>query len=248
MSATVLLSVVIPVRDEADAIPILAADLGRVLAASGLAWEACWVDDGSRDATRDQLRALAAPHRFLAFDRSYGKSAAYEAAFRSVHGTWIATLDGDGQDDPADLPRLLGEAQGRPADLVVGVRSRRLDSFTRRLSSRLGNAARRCCTRDTFRDIGCGIRVGRRAVFLGLPFFSGMHRFIPTLAQMQGHAVAELPVQHRPRLGGRSKYGIANRCWVGIADLLGVRWLLRRHRAWRVSESSPGPAHAKTPD
>ena len=233
-----LLSIVIPVRDEAATIPALAAEIASVFAASAHAWEVVWVDDGSRDATRAQLRMVPAPQRFLGFERSCGQSAALLAGVLAARGEWIATLDGDGQNDPADLPRLLARARAESFDLINGIRLRRHDGWVRRLSGGIANLVRTWLTGPSVRDTGCSTRVVRRAALLSLPRFDGMHRFLATLVRMQGGRIAEMPVNHRPRLGGRSKYGIGNRLFRGVRDVLGVRWLIARQRPWHVVEES----------
>jgi dolichol-phosphate mannosyltransferase len=242
-----LLSVVIPVRDEAAAIPGLAREIADVFAASEVAWEVVWVDDGSRDASRSLLRALAGPQRFLAFERPCGQSAALLAGVLAARGEWIATLDGDGQNDPADLPALLARAQAGSLDLINGIRVARRDGRVRRLSSGIANRVRTWLTGATVSDTGCSTRIIRRAAVLTLPRFDGMHRFLPTLVRMQGGRIGEQPVNHRPRQGGRSKYGVLDRLFRGLRDLLGVRWLIARQRPWHVVESSPGTAGFSLP-
>jgi len=238
-----LVSLVIPVRDEGAAIVALAAEIAQVFAALDLSWEAVWVDDGSRDSTRVLLRGLACPQRFIAFEHSCGQSAALLAGVLAARGEWIAMLDGDGQNDPADLPRLLSKARAESFDLINGIRSHRHDGWLRRLSSHIANRVRTWITGPSVSDTGCSTRMVRRAALLTLPRFDGMHRFLPTLVRMQGGRVGELSVNHRPRVGGRSKYGVFNRLFRGVRDLLGVRWLMVRQRPWHVvEESSPGTA------
>jgi dolichol-phosphate mannosyltransferase len=235
-----VVSLIIPVRDEAAAIPALTAEITQVFAAVGCAWEAIWVDDGSRDATRTLLRALPVPQRFIAFERSCGQSAALLAGVLAARGEWIATLDGDGQNDPADLPRLLSKARAESYDLINGLRARRQDGVVRRISSVVAYRVRTWVTGASVSDTGCSTRVVRRAALLTIPRFDGMHRFLPTLVRMQGGRIGELPVNHRPRVGGRSKYGVTNRLFRGIRDLIGVRWLMARQRPWHVVETSTG--------
>lgn len=237
-----LLSIVIPVRDEAAAIPALAAEIAAVFAGTEYAWEVIWVDDGSRDTTRQQLRSVPVPQRFLGFERTCGQSAALLAGVLSARGEWIATLDGDGQNDPADLPRLFSKARAESFDLINGVRTHRYDGWVRRLSSDIANRVRTWLTGPSVSDTGCSTRVVRRAALLSLPRFDGMHRFLPTLVRMQGGRMTEMPVNHRPRAGGRSKYGVFNRLFRGVRDLLGVRWLIARQRPWHVVETGPGSA------
>jgi dolichol-phosphate mannosyltransferase len=230
------LSVVVPVRDEEASIAVLAGEIAAALA--GLEWEAVWVDDGSRDASRERLRALPAPHRWIALAAPCGQSAALAAGIAAAGGEWVATLDGDGQNDPADLPRLLAHARAGGFDLVNGFRARRRDSALRRCTGWLGNRVRTLCTGRSVRDVGCSARVARRELLAALPVFDGYHRFLPTLLQARGGRLAELPVNHRPRAGGRSKYGTAGRLWRGMFDVVGVRWLLARTRPWRVAGRS----------
>lgn len=228
------LSVVIPIRDEEASIAPLAAEIAAAL--TGLPWEAVWVDDGSRDASRERLRALPAPHRWLALAGPSGQSAALVAGIVAARGGWIATLDGDGQNDPADIPRLLAHARGGGFDLVNGFRARRQDNVLRRCVGWIANRVRTLCTGRSVRDVGCSTRVARRELLATLPVFDGYHRYLPTLLQARGGRLAELPVNHRPRASGRSKYGIAGRLWRGVFDVVGVRWLLARTKPWHVGE------------
>jgi dolichol-phosphate mannosyltransferase len=236
MPADVLITIVIPVKDEAGSIPGLAREIDAAFAGRGWAWEAVWVDDGSTDGSRAVMRDLPAPHRWIGLDANHGQSAAFMAGFRAARGAWIGTLDGDGQNDPADLPRQLELALAGGADMVNGIRARRRDSGFRRLCSRLGNGLRNRLTGETVTDVGCSTRVARRELLVSLPFFHGMHRFLPTLVRMQGGRIAEIPVNHRPRAAGRSKYGLWNRLPAAARDLMGVRWLQARARRWQVAE------------
>lgn len=225
------LSIVIPVRDEVDSVPVLAFEIAAALAESGLRWEVVWVDDGSEDGTAEVLDALHARdsrHRPLHMARSQGQSAALLAGFRQVSAARIVTLDGDLQNDPADIPLLLATASRRGLDVVNGVRRRRHDSWIRRVSSRIGNGFRNRVTGESVTDIGCSLRVFPTEPARRLPAFRGMHRFLPTLLRLQGCTVGEVEVRHRPRRHGRTKYGVGNRLWVGLLDTLGVRWLKRR--------------------
>jgi dolichol-phosphate mannosyltransferase len=229
-----LFSIVIPIKNEEATIPGLAAEVDRAMAGVDYRWEALWIDDGSSDRSLEILRALKPPHRYISFDRNHGQSAAFVAGFQSAIGTWVGTIDGDGQNDPADLPRLLGHALESKVDMVNGIRAKRQDTFIRKVSSRIGNGTRNFLTKESVRDVGCSTRVIRRTAVLDLPFFHGMHRFLPTLVRMRGGTIAELPVNHRPRAGGMSKYGINNRLWSGLRDIFGVRWLQKRSRSWKI--------------
>lgn len=230
------LSVVVPARDEAPNIVPLVGEIRRALEGR-FDYEIICVDDGSEDRLPDALRAARAAAgvrlRVLRHERSCGQSTAVWNGVQAAGGELIATLDGDGQNDPADIPRLVtallvDEPGG--VQLVIGHRTRRNDSFIRLVSSRIANGIRSSLLGDQTPDTGCGLKVFRREVFLALPYFDHMHRFLPALIRRQGGRVLSVPVNHRSRTRGRSKYGIHNRLWAGIVDLLGVAWLLRRER------------------
>jgi dolichol-phosphate mannosyltransferase len=235
------LSVVIPIKDEAENIEPLYRQLTEVLNENPWSWECIWVDDGSIDGSLAILERLArqdAHHRFLSFHRNAGQSAAFCAGFKEAAGAIIATMDGDGQNDPADIPRLVKEIQAGKADMVNGYRARRKDSLIRKISSRTANAFRNRMTGKTVSDVGCSTRVFKRQCVECLPNFKGMHRFLPTLVCMQGFKLSEVPVNHRPRLLGKTKYNISNRLWVGLLDTLGVLWLQKRGFSYRVAKRS----------
>jgi dolichol-phosphate mannosyltransferase len=232
-----LLSVVIPVCNEADNVLPLAREIVLALRAR-MPIEILFVDDGSGDDTAGAVRSARAeiPEiRLLRHSRRSGQSAAVHSGVRRAHGAWIATLDGDGQNDPADFPAMLdvlGRAQGEdPAvRLIMGNRVTRQDTWLRRMSSRVANGVRGWLLDDGTPDTGCGIKLMHRETFLELPFFDHMHRFLPALYQRQGARVMSVPVNHRPRTRGTSKYGLHNRLWVGIVDMFGVMWLRSRFR------------------
>lgn len=234
-----VLSVIITAYNDAEAIPALADEIATVMRSAGISWEAIWIDDGSLDQTLVQLQALSSPHRYCSFDRNYGQSAGYRAGAQAARGMWLATLDGDGQNDPADLPTLLGEAQRQGVDMAIGFRSRRQDRWLRTVSARVANRFRNWVTGVTVTDAGCASRVMRKEWFLQLPFFHGNYYFFPVLTVMLGGTFCELPTNHRPRRHGRTNYGIRNRLIPGIMDLIGVCWMLRRHRRWRVQHQTP---------
>lgn len=238
------LSVVIPVRNEAGNVMPLVAEI--VAALDGLvAYEIVCVDDGSTDTTAVEIRRLQAalPQlRLLRHQTSCGQSAAIRSGVRAASGLWIATLDGDGQNDPGDIPRLWQIAQGAasqtPLLLIAGQRARRRDSWSKRQASRLANSIRRSLLHDDTPDTGCGLKLFPRALFLDLPYFDHMHRFLPALVLREGGTVRSVPVNHRPRQQGRSNYGIWDRLWVGITDLFGVMWLGRRAARPLLSEDA----------
>lgn len=236
------LSVVIPVRNEAENIPPLLAEIHSALEGRG-EYEVVYVDDGSIDATPKVLAEAQARYprlRVLAHAESCGQSAALVTGFRAARGEWIATLDGDGQNDPADIPKLIAarDEAGRPANLqlVAGYRKKRQDTWLKRVSSRVANGVRSRLLGDATPDTGCGLKLILRSAVLELPVFDHMHRFLPALIQRNGGATLSVEVNHRPRTRGTSNYGMFDRLWVGIVDLFGVMWLQRRVRRPRESE------------
>jgi dolichol-phosphate mannosyltransferase len=229
------LSVVIPMRNEAGNAAPLIAEIEAALA--DIPHEILCVDDGSTDTTPEELRGAAAtaPLVVLQHARSCGQSAAIVSGVRAARGAWIATLDGDGQNDPADIPRLLARAEAEGgAIMVVGHRVTRKDSWLKRRTSRIANVVRARLLGDATPDAGCGLKVFPRALFLELPAFDHMHRYLPALVLRGGGRVVSEPVNHRPRLRGRSNYGTLDRLAVAFADLLGVMWLTRR---WKRPEA-----------
>jgi dolichol-phosphate mannosyltransferase len=229
------LSILIPAHNEQDNLAQLINEIVAVMPrAVGLsAYEIIIVDDGSTDATRAEILPLmhgAVPLRLIAHGRRAGKSAALKTGFNAAGGSWVATLDGDGQNDPADLARLWKEIASGPATVMyAGVRNRRNDGLVKKLTSRFANAVRRRALRDTARDSGCGFKVLPASLATALPYFDNMHRFLPALARRHGFGVREVPVNDRPRLHGASKYGFFDRAVVSFLDLVGVYWLVRRH-------------------
>jgi dolichol-phosphate mannosyltransferase len=204
-------------------------------------WECIWVDDGSSDGSLDILRELARVnhrHRYVSFERNAGQSAAFWAGFMETSAPIIATIDGDGQNDPADIPSLFRTVHSGAADMANGYRARRQDNLKRKISSFLGNGFRTLLTGKTVRDAGCSTRVFRRECVQWMPRFAGMHRFLPTLAAMQGFKLSEAPVNHRPRVKGRSKYSVRNRLWVSLMDMFGVFWLKKRALDYRIKTKS----------
>lgn len=235
---TLRLSVVVPVRNEQDNIAPLVAEIEQACAPLG-AFEIIYVNDGSTDRTAQVLAALAAsgPHfRYLTHAKSCGQSAAVRTGVRAARAALVATLDGDGQNDPAFLPAMVAaiEAGGAKAGLVQGQRVGRKDTGSKRLQSRIANAVRARVLRDGTRDTGCGLKLFRREAYLALPYFDALHRFMPALMRREGYEVLTLDVKDRPRLTGVSNYGFFDRLWVGMLDLTGVWWLIRRRK--RVPE------------
>lgn len=236
------LSVVVPVKNEADNVEPLIREI--VAALTGRAeFEIIYVDDGSTDATPARLAALKTELpmlRVITHRASCGQSQAVTTGVRAARHEWIATLDGDGQNDPADIPALLQRLSGSDARLALlaGWRTRRNDTPLRRMSSKIANGVRAWALKDATPDTGCGLKVFGRETFLALPNFDHMHRFLPALMQRNGYRVESVPVNHRSRERGTSKYGVHNRLWVGIVDLFGVAWLQRRVRLPQIEPGS----------
>jgi len=237
-------SIVVPVCNEAGNVRPLLEDISRVIPGDQ-AWEVVCVDDGSEDGTVEELRAARRLYpwlRVLRHQMRHGQSSALMSGVRAARAPWIITLDGDGQNDPADIPLLIDRltTQAAPVGslMLVGHRTQRRDGPVRRLSSRIANAVRSRVLGDATPDTGCGIKVFGREAFLALPAFDHMHRFLPALMQRQGVAVQSVPVRHRQRRHGVSKYGIRNRLWVGLVDMAGVMWLQRRRLGCNVSAGS----------
>ena len=229
------LSVVVPVCNEAENVEPLAREIDAALA--HVPHEMIFVDDGSTDDTAKILSALKSTLpglRVLRHSFRSGQSAAVASGVRAARAPWIATLDGDGQNDPADIPRLLAArelAENRGVQLFIGNRkASRRDTAFRKLQSSIANGVRSSLLGDGTPDTGCGIKLFPRDSFLELPRFDHMHRFLPALFQRQGARVVSVPVGHRPRTRGTSKYGMLNRLWVGIVDIAGVMWLRRRYK------------------
>lgn len=234
------LSVIVPVFNERDNIAPLLAEIVATLRGK-VSFEVIYVDDDSSDDSRAVLQALRALHpelRVLHHVARSGQSTAVWNGVRAAAAPWIATLDGDGQNDPADINRLLAARSAANADvrLFAGWRTARRDSFNKRVSSKIANAVRSRMLRDATPDTGCGLKLFEREIFLRLPYFDHMHRYLPALVKRAGFACQSVPVGHRPRTAGVSKYGMLDRLWVGLADLRGVAWLMRRAKVTRVEE------------
>lgn len=235
------LSLVIPVYNEEENLPLLWSELREVLDPLGYAYEVVFVDDGSRDRSAALIREFRAQDwrvRLIRFKVNAGETAAMDAGFRAARGRQVVTMDADLQNDPHDIPALLSHLERW--DAVTGWRSRREDSWVRRVSSRIANGVRNALSGESIRDSGCTFRAFRRECLRGLVLYRGFHRFVPTLLRLRGYRVLEVPVNHRPRRFGRSKYGIANRAWSAFQDLLVVRWMADRQLRYEVVEDLGG--------
>ncbi|RMH15440.1 MAG: glycosyltransferase [Acidobacteria bacterium] len=243
------LSLIIPLYNEAGNLAILASEIERALAPHAGRYEVIFVDDGSTDDSPRVLAELAAklPQvRVLRSRRNQGQSAALAAGFAAARAPVVVTLDADLQNDPADVPILLAALEG--CDVVSGVRHQRRDNWRRRLASRIANRVRNAVVHDGVSDVGCSLKAYRTELLRRIPVFDGMHRFLPALLRMEGARIKEVPVRHRPRVHGTSKYTISNRLWRGILDLLGVRWLALRHVDPRLVEEVTPLRRPATPD
>jgi dolichol-phosphate mannosyltransferase len=235
------LSVVFPVYNEEENIPILLDEIAKALDGKPWSYEVIAVDDGSTDHSLAVLREQRAKHpqlRILAFDKNSGQTAALDAAWRAARGTYVVSLDADLQNDPADIPKMMETLDKSGVDMIIGVRVNRHDTWSRKMQSRIGNGVRNWLTNDQITDTGCSLKLVRREAIDRVKLYTGMHRFLPTLVRMQGYKVAEMPVNHRPRQFGVSKYGAMNRAFRGLADCLAVRWMGKRMLTYRVKEET----------
>ncbi|PYM33432.1 MAG: glycosyltransferase [Candidatus Rokuibacteriota bacterium] len=235
------LSVVIPVYNEEENLPLLWPELRSVLEPLGLQFEVLFIDDGSRDRSAEIVRGFrdADPRvRLIRLKANSGETAATDAGFKSARGRWLVTMDADLQNDPHDLPMLLAHLD--QWDGVTGWRVKRDDPFLRRASSRVANAIRNWVSDESVQDSGCTYRAFRRECLRSLVLYRGFHRFLPTLLRMRGYRVLEVPVNHRPRRFGQSKYGIGNRAVAAFKDLLVIRWMKDRVLRYDIAEDLGG--------
>jgi dolichol-phosphate mannosyltransferase len=238
--AAVTVSIVVPVRNEAENVSPLIAEIAAALDGRW-AYEIIYVNDGSTDETADRLAVLMKQRgsnlRQLRHATSSGQSAAVRSGVRAARGAIVATLDGDGQNNPAFLPDLIAaiEQGGNRVGLAAGQRVGRKDTGFKKIQSRIANGVRKAILRDGTRDTGCGLKAFRREVFLAMPYFDGLHRFLPALMRREGYEIAYVDVTDRPRHSGVSNYGFFDRLWIGIMDLAGVWWLIRRKKPTPVA-------------
>jgi glycosyltransferase involved in cell wall biosynthesis len=243
-SGGIHLSVVAPAHNEVDNLPRLVEEIAAALAKSEYGWEVIITDDASTDGTAAVLRDLRKKFpqlRVLSMQQRSGQTAAVDAGLRHARGTFIATLDADLQNDPADIPRLLDILQSQPqaCGFVNGWRADRHDPWIRLVSTRIANGVRNWLTHEQIHDSGCGLRVFRRECIERLKLFNGMHRFLPTLVKMEGYQVIEVPVNHRPRIAGKAKYGVLNRVFKALRDAFAVRWMQQRILRYECREWEP---------
>ncbi|HXI12881.1 MAG TPA: glycosyltransferase family 2 protein [Thermoanaerobaculia bacterium] len=233
------LSVVFPVFNERENVPILLDQIHQSLRGTALSYEIIAVNDGSNDGSLEALRAGQTTDptlRVLSLDRNSGQTAALDAGWRAAEGEYVVSLDADLQNDPADIPRMFERLHKEGVDMMIGVRKNRQDTFARKVQSKIGNSIRNWITADQISDTGCSLKLVRRSAIDKVRLYTGMHRFLPTLLRIEGFKVAEMPVNHRPRRFGVSKYGAMNRAFRGLADCLAVRWMGKRHLHYRAHE------------
>ena len=233
------LSVVFPVYNEEENVPILLDEIARALDGKGWTYELIAVDDGSSDRSLEVLRDSKSKHptlRIITFEKNSGQTAALDAGWRAARGKFVVSLDADLQNDPADIPKMMQEIERAKADMVIGVRVNRQDTWSRRMQSKIGNGVRNWITRDHITDTGCSLKLAKREAIEPVRLFTGMHRFLPTLVRYAGFKVVEMPVNHRPRKFGVSKYGAMNRAFKGLADCLAVRWMSSRNLRYRIRQ------------
>ncbi|WAC08922.1 MAG: glycosyltransferase family 2 protein [Thermodesulfobacteriota bacterium] len=231
------ISVVIPVYNEEGNLPELFRELTEVLEKLSVSFEIIFIDDGSKDRSGAILRGFALQDgrvRIIFFQKNFGQSAAFAAGFRSARGEIVVTMDADLQNDPHDIPLLLDKITSY--DMVCGWRVHRQDSLVRKISSRIANKIRNWLSDEQIKDVGCSLKAFRRECLRNFYYFKGMHRFFPTLMKIEGCSVTEVKVNHRPRRFGEAKYGIGNRAFRGLIDLLAVRWMKKRHLSYEVKE------------
>jgi dolichol-phosphate mannosyltransferase len=233
----IAISVVVPVYNEEENLPILVPRIIDVIKPMGRGYEMIFVDDGSTDRSRQILKEMArtCPEiRTLGFKKNCGQTAAGAAGLKEARGDVVITLDADLQNDPADIPMMMSHL--KDYDMVTGWRQKRKDTWVKRVSSKIANRIRNRLSEETIRDSGCSYRVYKRECLQNLKLYKGMHRFMPTLVKMEGFRVIEVPITHHPRKYGVSKYTTWNRMWRALADLLAVRWMKSRHIDYEIEE------------
>jgi dolichol-phosphate mannosyltransferase len=231
------ISVVVPVYNEEENLPVLIPQIAEVLNPLGKTYEMIFIDDGSTDRSRHLLKEMVSHYpqiRIIGFKKNCGETAAGAAGLKEARGEMVITLDADLQNDPKDIPRMLEYL--KDYDMVTGWRQKREDSWVKRITSKIANRIRNGLSGETIRDSGCTFRVYRRECLQNLKLYKGMHRFMPTLVKMEGFRVIEIPIAHHPRKFGVSKYTTWNRMWRAFIDLLAVKWMKSRHIHFEIEE------------
>lgn len=230
-------SIVIPLKNEEENITDLINEIEPVMQSLKNPWELICINDGSTDSTLSVLADLVKTKPFLrvlTFDRNYGQSAAFDAGFRNARGEWVITLDGDRQNDPTDIPKLLSFTDN--FDLICGQRVNRRDPWHKKITSKLANFVRSRFCKDDVQDTGCSLKAYRRACLNNIKMYKGMHRFLPALFKIEGFRIAEVPVNHRERTKGATKYNFFNRSFNTIADMMAVRWMSKRQLNYKIEK------------
>jgi len=231
------ISVVVPVYNEEENLPVLIPQIAEVLGPLGRTYEMIFVDDGSQDHSRRLLKEMALQYpqiRILGFKKNCGETAAGAAGIKEARGGIVVTIDADLQNDPKDIPRMLDNL--KEYDMVTGWRQKREDSWVKRITSRIANRIRNSLSGEEIQDSGCTFRAYKRECLQDIKLYKGMHRFIPTLVKMEGYRVIEIPIAHHPRKFGVSKYTTWNRMWRAFVDLLAVKWMKSRHIHYEIEE------------
>jgi glycosyltransferase involved in cell wall biosynthesis len=237
MNEKIEISVVVPVYNEEDNLPILIPQITEVLRSLGKVYEIIFVDDGSVDQSRHILKEMAKDYpemRIIGFRKNCGETAAGAAGIKEARGEIIITMDADLQNDPKDIPKMIEYL--KEYDMVTGWRQKREDSFVKRITSKMANWIRNWISGERIKDSGCTFRAYKKECLQNIKFYKGMHRFMPTLVKMEGFRVIEIPVSHHPRKFGASKYTTWNRMWRAFVDLLAVRWMKSRHIDYEIEE------------
>jgi len=233
-------SIVIPLKDEEGNIETLIEEVEQVMNTLHEAWELICIDDGSIDKTRAILEKLATIKPYLhvlIFTNNFGQSSAFDAGFKMAKGEFVITMDGDGQNDPADIPKLIKTAEN--CDLVCGIRQIRKDSFLKKMTSFFANSIRGRICKDGIKDSGCSLKLYRQRCLCRIKMYQGMHRFLPALFQIEGFRVKEIPVNHRKRTKGTSKYHFWNRSLNTVSDMFAVRWMRKRRLHYTIDKEIP---------
>jgi dolichol-phosphate mannosyltransferase len=234
---TIKYSIVVPLKDEEGNIGPLVQEVEEVMSQVGAPWEMVCIDDGSTDNTLSILQEMKKNKPFLrtlVFSKNFGQSSAFDAGFRNAQGEFVITMDGDRQNDPADIPKLIELATN--SDLVCGIRKKRKDNLVKRFVSYIANNIRSRVCKDGIQDTGCSLKLYRRDCFNKIKLFNGMHRFLPALFQIEGFRVKEVLVNHRERTSGTTKYNFFNRSFNTVADMLAVRWMRKRHLNYQIKK------------
>jgi dolichol-phosphate mannosyltransferase len=230
-------SVVIPLKNEEGNIAALIEELEPVMSKLGKEWELICIDDGSTDQTWLMLQQLSKQKPYLKlikFRKNYGQSSGFDAGFKKAQGEFVISLDGDGQNDPSDIPRLLALIPS--CDLVCGIRLKRKDTFVKRITSKIANRIRNALIQDGVQDTGCSLKVYRKSALEKIKLYHGMHRFLPALFKIEGFSIKQIEVNHRERRKGKSNYNFFNRSFNTLADLWAVRWMKKRHLSYHIDQ------------